>query len=253
MKIVEKINNFLAFFDITVRRKSKLNAELLKMSNIITESTPECLQHPFYILAQYQNLLQTMRSGKPEAADGNPLPWYTFPAIEFFKSLNVAGLKIFEYGCGNSSLFWARKGAKVWSVEDNLEWYECMLRQSAGLQNIMLRQDKPTYLGAIAEPEEKFEIIIIDGKWRRDCAQSVFKFLAPGGVVILDDSNRDRAVNSILQSGNLFEIAFNGFGPICGFCWTTSLFLPFNKHILSDRGSFPLPIGGISEQQSEIW
>ena len=54
--------------------------------------------------------------------DGNPLPWYTYPAIEYLSQFDYGEKTIFEFGCGYSSLFWAERAAKVISIEDNPEW-----------------------------------------------------------------------------------------------------------------------------------
>lgn len=53
--------------------------------------------------------------------DGNPIPWYTYPAIEYLSQFDYGGKRVFEYGCGYSSLFWAERAAKVISIEDNPE------------------------------------------------------------------------------------------------------------------------------------
>lgn len=37
--------------------------------------------------------------------DGNPLPWYTYPAIEYLSQFDYGEKTIFEFGCGYSSLF----------------------------------------------------------------------------------------------------------------------------------------------------
>jgi hypothetical protein len=54
--------------------------------------------------------------------DGNPLPWYTYPAIEYLSQFDYGEKTIFEFGCGYSSLFWAERAAKViGEVLDELE------------------------------------------------------------------------------------------------------------------------------------
>ena len=35
---------------------------------------------------------------------GGPLPWYTYPAIEYIKQLDLTNKVVFEWGCGNSSV-----------------------------------------------------------------------------------------------------------------------------------------------------
>lgn len=56
--------------------------------------------------------------------DGNPIPWYTYPAIEYLSQFDYGDKKVFEFGCGNSSLFWAVRAQEVISIEDNPSWFE---------------------------------------------------------------------------------------------------------------------------------
>src|SRR5262249_26730817 len=52
-------------------------------------------------------------------ASGNPLPWITYPAIEYLRQLDLSDKAVFEYGCGGSTIFWSRVARRVDSVEDN--------------------------------------------------------------------------------------------------------------------------------------
>ena len=56
--------------------------------------------------------------------DGNPIPWYTFPAIEYLSQFDYGQKQVFEYGCGSSSHFWAARAKYVVSIEDNPKWFE---------------------------------------------------------------------------------------------------------------------------------
>ena len=44
---------------------------------------------------------------------GDPLPWYTYPAIDFLKDRNYAGKTVLEFGGGQSTLWWAAHAASV--------------------------------------------------------------------------------------------------------------------------------------------
>src|SRR5688572_10403591 len=50
---------------------------------------------------------------------GQPIPWYTYPAIEFIRQLDFSQSTVFEYGSGNSTMFWAASAARVISVEED--------------------------------------------------------------------------------------------------------------------------------------
>jgi hypothetical protein len=204
------------------------------------------------ILAQSHGHAQTLEAKLPIAADGSPLPWYTYPAIEYCNQLDASGLNIFEYGSGNSSLYWARKGAKVWCVEHDPAWYENMRIKSAQLCDISLRNSTDTYASAIAEVGLTFDIVIIDGVWRNQSAAAAIAHLQKDGLIILDNSDWYTDVAQFLRSHDLFQVDFSGFGPVNNYCWTTSIFLPLRSPFM-ERLRQPQPIGGIEVVKGEKW
>ena len=56
---------------------------------------------------------------KPCDKNGNPLPLLTYPFIEYIFDLNLSKAKMLEFGGGNSTLFFASKVSKIYSVEPN--------------------------------------------------------------------------------------------------------------------------------------
>jgi hypothetical protein len=188
----------------------------------------------------------------PVAADGSPLPWYTYPAIEYCNQLNATSLNIFEYGSGNSSLYWAHKGAKVWSVEHDPVWYENMRTKSAQLCGLWLQTDRESYAASIKDVGLAFDIVIIDGAWRNECAAVALAYIRKDGLVILDNSDWYTDVAEFLRSHSFFQVDFNGFGPVNDYCWTTSVFLPFQSPYI-ERLRQPQPIGGIEVYKGDKW
>ena len=53
---------------------------------------------------------------------GDPLPWYTYPAIDFLKDRNYAGKTVLEFGGGQSTLWWATHAASVVTFEASAKW-----------------------------------------------------------------------------------------------------------------------------------
>lgn len=164
--------------------------------------------------------------------DGNPIPWYTYPAIEYLSQFDYAGKRIFEFGCGYSSMFWAKRALSVISIEDKQEWYDKWTAefQAANLE-IRLREEGEGYNKAIYEDGCLYDVIVVDGKRRAFCAADAVKKLAPGGMVILDDSDRINtsqeyvAAVACLKSSGLIQVDFYGFCPMNNYTKTTSLFL----------------------------
>jgi hypothetical protein len=68
----------------------------------------------------YLRSAATMRSVD---AAGEPVPWITYPAIEFLKQLDLGDKTVFEYGCGGSTMFWSRAAKHVDSVEHDDQFY----------------------------------------------------------------------------------------------------------------------------------
>jgi hypothetical protein len=63
-----------------------------------------------------------MTEQRPVCADGSPLPWFTYGAIEFLERITRDTDRVFEYGAGYSSLWWQERVKFVVSVEHDLEW-----------------------------------------------------------------------------------------------------------------------------------
>jgi len=178
---------------------------------------------------------KTMDEKKCVDRDGNPIPWYTYPAIEYLSQFDYSNKKVFEFGCGSSSQFWAERAMSVVAIEDNAEWLEKWRREFewGKLSNLEVkyRDEGEGYYRAISESGETFDVIIIDGKLRAECARAAVACGAAGGMIILDDSDRIntseeyvRAVN-FLRQGDYIQVDFYGFCPMNNFAKTTSVFL----------------------------
>ena len=164
--------------------------------------------------------------------NGNPIPWYTYPAIEYLSQFDYSERTVFEFGCGFSSRFWASRARKVVSIEDNPQWYE-KWRSQFREENLEVRwrDEGEVYYNAVYEDGKFYDVIAIDGKRRAQCAETAVDRLAPGGIVILDDSDRVntsreyvRAID-ILRAADLLQVDFYGFCPMNNYTKTTSVFL----------------------------
>ena len=166
-----------------------------------------------------------------EDREGKPIPWYTYPAIEYLSQFDYRDKKIFEFGCGNSSRFWAARAKKVVSIEDNLKWFAKWQEEmkDPNLQ-VLWRDEGEIYENAIFENEEFYDVIVVDGKRREKCCETAVKKLAKGGMIILDDSDRINTSEeykksvAILKAAGLLQVDFYGFCPMNNYTKTTSVF-----------------------------
>lgn len=90
---------------------------------------------------QYQTIVKWSCIDK----DNNPIPWYTYPAIEFLKNLDFSNKIVLEYGSGNSSSFWAKRAKKVISIERDKKWFEMVSANKLPNQEIYLKELDANY------------------------------------------------------------------------------------------------------------
>lgn len=164
----------------------------------------------------------------PVDSHNKPLPWFTYSFIDFLQDRLPDGLRIFEYGSGSSTRYFAEHGAEIVSVEHDKSWFEKGLTnkpESATLIFKDLDQDGE-YCRAIHGEEENFDVVIIDGRDRVNCSKQAYNRLKEGGVIIWDDSERLRydPGRKFLISKGFREIAFSGISPGLFYRKSTSIF-----------------------------
>lgn len=180
--------------------------------------------------------------------NGAPIPWYTYPAIEYLRQLDTRDKTVFEYGLGYSSLFWADKCRRVVSVDNNRAWHETVRRLKRDHQTIFLAETETDYVQTLFRDNARYDILIVDGDYRLACAKAALERLAPGGFVILDNSDWYPKTAQYLREAGLIQIDFTGLGPINYYTWCTSLFLSREVSLkpLGDRQPV-FAIGGLEQ------
>ena len=124
-----------------------------------------------------------------KAVDGKgaPLPWYTYPMVEFLSNKDFKGRRILEWGAGQSTLWWAARAAQVTSFESDPVWYEKIKKISPPNCSIFLTSDDlQNYRQHIGN--EKYDLVVIDGLDRFKCAVESMSLLSGDGGIVLDDS-----------------------------------------------------------------
>jgi len=159
--------------------------------------------------------------------NGQPIPWFSYSAIEYLRSLDLTNKSVFEYGSGNSTLFWAKHTAKIKSVESDIKWFNLNLKRLKVCKNAQLtfENNKVKYVDTINITKAKYDIIVIDGDSRFECSLAAIGKLKNGGFIILDNSEWFPKITKYLREHNLIEIDFSGFGPINPYTTTTSIFI----------------------------
>lgn len=157
-----------------------------------------------------------------------PIPWVTYAFIDFIKTRLTKNLTIFEYGSGNSTLFYAKHVKQVISVEHDEAWYHKIANSKA--LNAEMIYIPLTIDGAYSQKakllNQRFDIIIIDGRDRVNCCKHSLNALSASGVIILDDSEREhyQPAKNLLRENGFKEISFSGISPGLFYNKATSIF-----------------------------
>jgi hypothetical protein len=155
--------------------------------------------------------------GEPVDKNFEPLPWLTYSFIDFITERLSKEFNVFEFGSGNSTLFFARKVKDVTSVEHNIEWYNKLKSKIPDNSKLILSisDRSEDYIAGLKQSDKKFDLIIIDGIHRVDCCLSASNYLTDKGVIILDDSERElysEGIEYLLNEG-FKRIDFWGIPP----------------------------------------
>lgn len=196
----------------------------------------------WHVLSEQMGWRDSFQQGRPLAGDGSPIPWYTYPAIEFLRSLDLSACRVFEYGCGNSSWFWAERAKQVVAVENDPAWAEAVRGKNIPQLTVMVATEKQEYVNAPHAAGGVFDVVIIDGRHRTDCARLAADMVHDQGMIIFDNADWYAEACQHLRSKGWFQIDFSGLGPINPYAWTTAAFVKASVAI--PRGAQVQPTGG---------
>lgn len=128
---------------------------------------------------------------------------------------NNSFLNILEWGSGNSTIFFSKflKEENIpfkWiAIENFLPWYEKVLKMielenlsnnvecillsptNESNKNIQETLNLEDYINYPLKLDLKFNLIFVDGRKRKECLEIASKSLAPQGLVLLHDAERE--------------------------------------------------------------
>ena len=150
---------------------------------------------------------KVVKKTSPKKINLKPIPWLVPEAIEAMeKHIKEYGdqlIKVLEFGSGGSSLWFLNfKNVLLTSIEHQNKYGQALMEEVQDLErrdrfllfvNTRPYDDIPFNKSISAKfGDEKFDLILIDGRDRVKCAEAAKKLIAPEGMVILDNSERKR-------------------------------------------------------------
>jgi len=184
--------------------------------------------------------------------DGSPIPWYTYPFVDFLADLNTKDWKVLEFGSGQSTLYWAARSASVLSYENSVKWLEKMRKKSPDNVELRLFEGEQT-LDELPALDFQPDLIVVDGWKRGACARRSIEQFGLKPLYILENSDWFPEAAAAMRQAGFIEIRFKGFGPINGYAWATSLMVSReNQDLLGGIGHHSQVPGGLAAGDYEI-
>lgn len=151
------------------------------------------------------------------------VPWWTFKSADEVESFLAAhpGARVFEWGSGASTAWLSKRAGSVTSIEHDARWAEFVrpvLKPNADVRVVEagaatgepgeIGSNKPghagldfsSYVAAIDDTTGDFDLIVVDGRAREACFAKAVTRLAPGGVLVFDNVDRERYRDAISGS-----------------------------------------------------
>ncbi len=203
-----------------------------KIYNVIKRITPSIL-HKFlrsFFTAVFTPIRFSIKKGhfkssiQVKAVDrfGEPIPWYTYPCVDFLKFRMLKNVNILEFGAGQSTLWWGKNASTVISFEGNKEWYNYLKNRMPANVSLFLPNDNNpesciSDINAILSEKRgiKFDIVIIDGLWRAELIDIAKKFLTPNGAIICDNSEGYGFYDGFKDDNQFQKVDFYGYAAGC--------------------------------------
>ena len=110
--------------------------------------------------------------------NGLLMPWYTSGALEVITGIDWHGKHVFEYGSGNSTIWYRSKGAVVFGVDHDKEWE---------IPGIRIEPERLPYINRIHWHQHGFDLIAIDGLFRDECLEHALQKINQGGIIVIDN------------------------------------------------------------------
>ena len=177
---------------------------------------------------------------------GAPLPWYTYPCIDFLKYRSYEDRTIIEFGAGQSTLWWAQRAKHVVAFEGDELWYQTL--------KVIVPSNVELYLVPIDSPlacveainrilsfqlNPRFDIAVIDGLWRYQMIAIAARLMKDTGVIICDNAEGYGFYEGFKER-NFHRVDFFGNAPGVVLPHCTSIFFRPGSFVFDPK--YPIPV-----------
>lgn len=212
------------------------------------------LAHSLRLLGELRDVgwQKTIRSGSWSME--NAPPHLNYQAIAFLETVLSSKSRVLEWGSGTSSRFFSERAGSTVSIEHDPVWAQRLGR----LQNHILhvvesiggswyRDDAEESYSAKALELGSFDLVLIDGLARVDCARVAQEVVSATGFIVLDDLHDPHLADARAHlSATMEGIEFWGVRPYSGAWGGTGVYSANFSAALAASYRFKLDDGGVA-------
>lgn len=165
--------------------------------------------------------------------NGDPIPWNTYPYIKFIGPRLTKEMDMFEYGSGNSTIWYAARAGSIKAVENDKVWYGMISKKIPANAEIVYRDlnDGKSYEQEVTKSDKKYHVVVIDGRERVNSLKNSLQKLTEDGVLVFDNSDLsiyDEA-HVVMKENGFKKIDFIGLSPVTAHTNYTTIFYRANN------------------------
>ncbi len=200
------------------------------------------------MIAKWYSHWKSSLNGKRSAL-GDELPWMTYGAIDWLSKNLTKNMSLFEWGSGGSTLFFSKYVRQVITIEHDSAWYHNVVQilDKKEIKNASINLIEPVQTPGIdkrymstgreyegysfekyvrmidSHPDESFDVVVVDGRARTGCMMRAISKIRKGGILLLDNSERDEYRDGwdLVQAWKNIKIW--GPGPYNNYPWETRI------------------------------
>ena len=172
--------------------------------------------------------IQSVLNVYPVNRNYEAIPWFTYGCTQFVENRLNKTMAVLEFGSGNSTKWFASRCKEVLSIEGSIDFYNSFKTELYDIENVeyCLIESDQDHFKWVNESKREFQVVIIDGTNRINCAKNCLKWLSSDGIIIWDDSERTQYEEGyeFLAKCGFKRLDYYGHGPYSPNPWQTSVF-----------------------------
>lgn len=177
---------------------------------------------------------------------GDPLPWYTYPCIDFLRFRSYEDKTVLEFGAGQSTRWWAHRAKRVVAFEGDEAWLQKLKANiPSNVELHLVSMESPSACVEAVQrvlsdqSNPRFDIVVIDGLYRSDLIELATRVVLDTGIIICDNAE-SYGIYEGFKDRNFQRVDFFGNAPGVVLTHCTSIFFRTDPFVFDPKYSIPV-------------